>query len=299
MEHALSLDKIDYFIRDGFLLKKQKILNGVDFDIQAGEAVGLVGQNGAGKTTLLKICSGILSPSCGQALIMGQESLSCNARKKISFLTENQYIYPYLTLKEWLYFLGRCSGVSTILLAKRVASLIDEFELNEHIDSQIKVLSKGQKQRALISQLFLNEPKILILDEPMSGLDHVWREHMRVKLNNFRDNGGTVFFSSHILYDIETICDRIVYLKDGEVRWDGSVDEILSKSSLTQVVLKKDGETSWNALGDILWERGNQVSVLIPTNSFGRLQHELAKDSSLTILRVNPYIPSLEAMFAI
>lgn len=297
--HALSLNSIGYTTREGFWLKKKNILQNVNLAIAQGETVGLVGQNGAGKTTLLKITAGILNPSHGDATILGKASSLSNSKNNIAFLTENQYVYPHLTTREWLSVMGRCSGITGNRLSLIVDSLLIEFDLSEYSEKQMKDLSKGQKQRALIAQLFLNEPAVLILDEPMSGLDHIWREHMRIKLNTFRNKGGTVFFSSHILSDIETICDRIIYLKDGEVRWDGSVDHILSKSRLKQVVLKKNGESSWNSLGDVLWERGEQVSLLVDTDSFGRFQHELSKDSSLTILRVNPYIPSLEAMFEI
>lgn len=296
---ALSLNSIDYTLREGFWLKKKPILQGVSIAISQGEAVGLVGQNGAGKTTLLKIVAGILKPTRGDATIFGKFSTSPSSKKRIAFLTENQYVYPHLTIREWLSVMGRCSGISGKKLSGKVDSLIEEFELSEHARKQMKDISKGQKQRALIAQLFLNDPDVLILDEPMSGLDHLWREYMRLKLNSFCGKGGTLFFSSHMLSDIETICDRIIYLKEGEVRWDGRVDDILSKSSLTQVVLKKDGEASLGAWGDVLWQRGDQVSILIDTLSFGRLQHSLFKESSFTILRVNPYIPSLEAMFEI
>lgn len=297
--NALSLKNVGYTIREGFWYKKKKILQDVTLNINQGKTVGLVGQNGAGKTTLLKIAAGILNPEDGEAVIFGNSSLSISSKKKIAFLTENQYVYPHLTTREWLSLMGRCSGEISKNLSVKVDSLLVEFDLCDHSEKQMKDLSKGQKQRALIAQLFLNEPSVLILDEPMSGLDHVWREHMRLKLNTFRNEGGTIFFSSHILYDIETICDRIIYLKDGGIRWDGSVDDILTKSRMSQVVLKKNGETSFRGLGDVLWERGDQVSLLIDTDSFGRLQHKLSTYSSLTILRMNPYIPSLEAMFEI
>lgn len=296
---ALSLNSIDYTLREGFWLKKKRILKGVNVAISPGEAVGLVGQNGAGKTTLLKIIAGILKPTRGDATIFGKLSISPASKRRIAFLTENQYVYPHLTIGEWLSVMGRCSGISGKRLSGKVGSLLDEFELSEHSGKQMKDLSKGQKQRALIAQLFLNDPDILILDEPMSGLDHLWREHMRVKLNSFCGQGGTLFFSSHMLSDIETICDRIIYLKEGTVRWDGRVDDILSKSRQTQVVLKKEGAASLEPLGDVLWQRGDQVSILIDTPSFGMLQQALSKEPSLTLLRVNPYIPSLEAMFEI
>lgn len=297
MADALSVHHINYYVRSGFWLKKKPILSSVNLTIRKGECVGLVGQNGAGKTTLLKIFAGIIKPTGGHATILGKSSLSPYSKKHIAFLTENQYVSPHLTTREWLSVMGRCSGVTGRKLSFKVDSLLHEFGLCEYADKQMKDLSKGQKQRALISQLFVHDPKILILDEPMSGLDHVWREHMRVKLNSFRNMGGTIFFSSHIFFDIETTCDRVVYLKDGKVRWDGGIDDILIKSRMIQVVLKKNKNSQWLALGDVLWEKGDQVALLIGADVYKEIQHELMNQPSFSILRVNPYITSLEEMF--
>ncbi|PIE71038.1 MAG: hypothetical protein CSA22_04750 [Deltaproteobacteria bacterium] len=214
----VSWTSVSYQIRDGFWLKYKSILKRIDMGLPCGAVVGLVGANGAGKTTLMKLGAGILSPSRGRVDIHGVAARTAKARARIGFLTEQQYLYPNSKLYEWLEMLGRLSGLSGKTLRYRIDQVADQFDLQPFLHSYMRTISKGQLQRAGISQVFLHEPDILFLDEPMSGLDPYWRKRLMDILLKFKQGGGSILFSSHILYDVEKLADTIYVIEKGAMK---------------------------------------------------------------------------------
>lgn len=239
----LKWSNVAYSVRSGFWLRKKKILEEISFDVPRGSVLGLVGPNGAGKTTSIKLGAGLTRPDCGEVYIDEKPAYTLTARKRIGFLTESQYVYPYLKLREWLRFMGKLSGMSGGTLLQAVEKVLERMDLLDRAEQSMHTLSKGQRQRAGLAQALLHDPDILILDEPLSGLDPYWRRGVQDILHDFQKEGGTILFSSHIMSDVEKLCDSIVLLDTGKVRWKGSLDEMAGQiKSYTVVCTFESGE---------------------------------------------------------
>ena len=223
---ALLWDKASFSVRHGFWMKSKRILDNITLEIEKGTVLGLVGPNGAGKTTTIKLGAGLLSPESGKVMIQGNAAVFSTSRKSLGLLTESQYFYPYLRLKEWLKMMGGLSGMSRTGTRKRINDVLELVELSSHGDQMMRTLSKGQLQRVGIAQAFLHEPEILILDEPMSGLDPYWRYKVLNILMDYKKKGGTIVFSSHILSDVETLSDKVALLQKGKIVWNGRLKEL-------------------------------------------------------------------------
>jgi len=237
MGKALKWNKAGYSVRDGFFLKKKTILDNIDLELEKGAVLGLIGPNGAGKTTTLKLAAGLLSPSKGDVLINGIRATSPESRSRIGMVTENQYIYPHLRLSEWLKLMAQLSGMAGGDRAIRsINEKIDLFGLASCLEKLMKHLSKGQLQRAGLAQAFLHNPDILILDEPMSGLDPYWRKRVLDLIVGFKGKGGAVVVSSHIVNDIERIADNVAVLKNGKISWLGNVCSLINSVNKYEVV---------------------------------------------------------------
>lgn len=228
---ALSLEAVDYGVNHGFFLKKKQIIKNLSLNVFKGEIFGLVGSNGAGKTTTIKLSMGLVKSDKGRIEIFGSSPQKNKIRQKIGFLTENQYVYPYLTLGEWLEMLGSISGLKSEKLIFQIKKVLNLVELDDFSDEKLKNLSKGQIQRAGIAQALLCDPLILVLDEPMSGLDPVWRYRVKKILTDFNKNGGTIIFSSHIMSDVLSLCKRIGIIEKGELKWCGNIKDLNLKKN--------------------------------------------------------------------
>ena len=223
---ALLWDKVSFSVRHGFWMKPKRILDNITLDIEKGTVLGLVGPNGAGKTTTIKLGAGLIIPGSGRVLIQGNVAALSMSRKKLGLLTESQYFYPHLRLKEWLKMMGGLSGMTWTDSKKRIDDVLELVELSSYGDQMMRILSKGQLQRAGIAQALLHEPEILILDEPMSGLDPYWRHKVLNILLAYKRKGGTMVFSSHILSDVETLSDKVALLQKGKIVWNGRLKEL-------------------------------------------------------------------------
>lgn len=226
MNTALQWKDVSYSVRTGFWLRKKRILNRVSLTLPQGAAVGLVGPNGAGKTTTIKIGAGLVGPDCGQVLAAGGRIADISVRRKTGLLTELQYFYPHVTVKEWLRFLVSLTGLSPANITDKFSFFIRELQLEQLLNRQMKTLSKGQAQRVGLVQAMVHGPDILLLDEPMSGLDPYWRSKILRLLRDFRDQGGSILFSSHIIADVEDLCERIVLMQEGRVQWEGDIRDV-------------------------------------------------------------------------
>ncbi len=208
--------------------RKRVALKELDLNVEEGEIFGLLGPNGAGKTTTLKILMGLHFPSSGSARIMGKELGNNDVKKQIGFLPENPYFYDYLKGAEFLDFYGQLYGMDKHSRKKSIPRLLEQVGLGHAGDLPLRGYSKGMLQRIGLAQALLNDPKVVFLDEPQSGLDPFGRKEVRDLILSLKDEGKTVFFSSHILQDAEVICDRVAILHQGERIALGPLTEMLS-----------------------------------------------------------------------
>jgi sodium transport system ATP-binding protein len=212
-------------------------VNGVSFSVGSGEVVGLLGPNGAGKTTTLRMLAGILTPTEGRVLINGVDmrEQTLQAKQRIGFLSGDTQLYQRLTPREVLRYFGRLYGVPEARLAQRVEQLVAELDMTSFAGRLCRTLSSGQKQRANIARAFLHEPDVLILDEPTAALDVVSGQFIVEAIRRKRAEGRAILFSTHIMSEAETLCDRILFIHEGRITESGRLNEILARTGCTNL----------------------------------------------------------------
>jgi ABC-2 type transport system ATP-binding protein len=244
--------------RKPFTGRKVEAVRGISFEVMRGEIFGFLGPNGAGKTTTIKMLTGLIAPTRGEGHIFGEKAPSPVAMARVGFLPENPYVYPYLTPREFVALCGRLSGVSGKKLERRVAHVIERVGIGYAIDRAVRALSKGMLQRVGLAAALVHEPELLILDEPMSGLDPVGRKEVRDLIVEEKRMGRTVFFSSHILSDVEMLCDRVCILRKGEVVVAGAIRDLLGSGKRHSEIVLGDAP----GLKDALAGKGHSTSSL-------------------------------------
>ena len=236
--HALEIQGLakDYAV--GFWKKTSRTaLKSLHLNITQGETFGFLGPNGAGKTTTLKLLMGIIFPTSGTATILGRDIGDPEVKRKVGFLPEQPYFYDYLSAPELLDYYARLSGVSPGTRQNRIAELLERVGLRDVGNKQLRKFSKGMLQRVGIAQAIIHDPEIVFLDEPMSGLDPVGRHDVRELIQHLKDQGKTIFFSTHILSDAEALCDRVGIIHKGELRGVGVVNDFRSSvADKTEVI---------------------------------------------------------------
>ncbi len=238
MTAAISTEKLGKIYRVGFFMRKVEGLRDLDLQVQPGEAFGFIGPNGAGKTTTIKILMGLQGATTGTARIFGEDCTNANTRRRVGFLPERPYFYEHLTAREVLHFYGQLFEMPIELRRERVRVLLERVKLTRFADVTLAKYSKGMLQRVGLCQALLHDPELIVLDEPMSGLDPVGRALVRDLILEQREAGKTVFFSSHILSDVEAICDRVAILVDGQLRECGALaDVVADRDSLESVLV--------------------------------------------------------------
>nr|MDD3720010.1 ABC transporter ATP-binding protein [Candidatus Gracilibacteria bacterium] len=198
-------------------LNGNQILFDVSFEVDKGEIYGFLGPNGAGKTTTMKCIMGLIEPENGEIKVFGEKGLTLDSKKKVGFMPENTYLYRHLTGREFLRFNGKFYDFEKDELEKRVEKLLKKVGLEKSADKRLSDYSKGMLQRVGLAQSIINEPKLLFLDEPMSGLDPIGRKMVKDLLLELKDEGTTIFFNTHILADAESMCDRISIIHKGHI----------------------------------------------------------------------------------
>jgi len=221
----------DYEI--GFLRKRKvRALDGLTLSIEGGQIFGFLGANGAGKTTTLKLLMRLIFPTAGSARILGQDFQNVSVHQRIGYLPENPYFYDYLTAREFLDYCAQLFGLDAPVRRKRAADLLARVRLDEkRWDTQLRKFSKGMLQRVGLAQSIINNPEIVFLDEPMSGLDPIGRREVRDLIAALRQEGKTVFMCSHILSDIEVLCDRVAILRGGKLAQQGRLEDLRQQTS--------------------------------------------------------------------
>jgi ABC-2 type transport system ATP-binding protein len=283
----------------GFWRKARKRgLNGLSLTVEDGEIFGCLGPNGAGKTTTLKILMGLTFPTSGTAKILGKDIDHPEVKRQIGFLPEQPYFYDYLTAMELLEYYAALSGVAAKHRRARADAMLARVGLADAANTQLRKFSKGMLQRVGIAQAIVHDPKIVFLDEPMSGLDPVGRREVRDLIQELNDHGTTVFFSTHILNDAETLCDRVAVLHKGELRGVEVVDDLLA-------VARGKVEITWQGVTEIASIRarsskyrttGETVRAVINDAGTDRTIDEI-RAAGARLLSITPVHGTLEDYF--
>ena len=210
--------------------RPRRALDALDLHVERGEIFGLLGPNGAGKTTTLKLLLQLLFPTSGSAELLGRPAGDISARARLGYLPEHPYFYDYLTAEELLEYFGRLLGIEPAARRRRASALLDDVGIGAERRLPLRKFSKGMLQRVGLAQAMLNEPELLILDEPMSGLDPLGRRDVRNLITRLHGEGRTILFSSHILSDAETLCSRVAILSRGRLAASGTMRELLSEN---------------------------------------------------------------------
>jgi ABC-2 type transport system ATP-binding protein len=219
--------------------RKKLAVNDLNLQVRAGEVFGFLGPNGAGKTTTMNVLLGFVNATAGDAYLFGVNVLKPIARQRIGYLPELTYYYKFLTAEEILRFYARIFGIKGAEADRRIDHLLKLVELEGARKRTLKTYSKGMQQRVGLAQALINNPDLLILDEPTSGLDPLGRMKVREIIQRLKNEGKTVFFSSHELGEVETVCDRVAIINQGELKVQGSVAELVAKhhANLEQIFL--------------------------------------------------------------
>jgi ABC-2 type transport system ATP-binding protein len=229
MSPAIEIQALTKDFAVGFWRKRPyRALDNLTLDVQPGEVFGFLGPNGAGKTTTLKLLMQLIYPTAGRIAILGRPAGDLEMRRRIGYLPENPYFYDYLTAEELLSYFAGLFGLTGRARADRVASLLDEVGLGAERRLQLRKFSKGMIQRVGVAQALVNRPELAFFDEPMSGLDPIGRRDIRALILRLRDQGTTVFFSSHILSDAEALCSRVGILAGGRLAASGRLSDMVA-----------------------------------------------------------------------
>ena len=287
--------------RSGLSWKPKRALCGISFKVFEGEIFGFVGPNGAGKTTTLKILMGLIRPSSGEASLLGHSVGESEFRRQVGFLPENPYFYDYLTASEILDFFAKVSGVARAERADRVRTLLEWVGLDHVADQRLRGYSKGMLQRIGIAQALVHDPKVVFLDEPMSGLDPIGRKEIRDLILRLRSEGKTVFMNTHILSDVESVCDRVAIIAGGQICYEGRIESFLGEGERrsdvvlagvppeTLVRMEKSFDADATGIGD-------RTEFCIAEKKVNALL-QMALDSDAEVISVTAHRVSLEDVF--
>ena len=233
MTTALQISNLTKDYKTGFFKQRSvRALDGLTLEVRSGQIFGFLGGNGAGKTTTIKILMGLLHPTTGEAKILGQDISEIDVHRRLGYCPENPYFYDYLTPLELLNYFGEIFGLNSQKRKERSTDLLNAVGLQESDwNKHLRKFSKGMLQRVGLAQSLLNDPEIILLDEPMSGLDPIGRREIRELIAGLRTHGKTVFMSTHILSDIESLCDEVAILSRGKLTATGNLQDLLTSSS--------------------------------------------------------------------
>jgi len=299
---AIRTQRLAKDYRAGFWRRRIRVLHDLNLEVHTGEVFGFLGPNGAGKTTTLKLLTGLIHPTAGTAAVLGEPAGAVSVNARIGFLPENPYFYDYLTGSEFLDYCGALAGLSRPVRRDRVRTLLGEMGLSRQASLQLRKYSKGMLQRIGLAQALINEPAVIFLDEPMSGLDPIGRKDVRDLILRLRDQGRTVFFSTHIIPDVEVVCDRVGIILGGRLAAVGHVEELLA-SPLEHIEvaasgLRPDGETALAAQSAApLVRSGDRILVSVKgEEDLARVLQEILQSGG-RIHSVAPHRRTLEEVF--
>jgi ABC-2 type transport system ATP-binding protein len=307
MSSVIEIENLSKDYEVGFWRKKKvRALDDLSLTVERGEIFGFLGGNGAGKTTTIKILMRLMFPTSGKARILGSDIADVRMHARIGYLPENPYFYDYLTARELLNYFAEIFGIEKGERKRRVESLLTQVGLEEKAwNKQLRKFSKGMLQRVGLAQALINEPEIVFLDEPMSGLDPIGRREVRELIAGLRERGCTVFMSTHILSDIEALCNRVAILRKGKLAATGRLDELLTQTGESQIFeINFSGVAAENLAQEML---GFKTVAVFPTATGARV--EIAEEKLIEdvlsasrrlgarLVSVQPVKQSLEELF--
>ena len=295
------VEGLEVEFRPGLGQRRKRILDGVSFSVREGEIFGFVGPNGAGKTTTLKVLMGLLRANAGCARILGHDVGETAFRRHVGFLPENPYFHDYLSARETLDFYARLSGVPAAERPERIERLLDWVGLHDAADARLRTFSKGMQQRVGIAQALVHEPKVIFLDEPMSGLDPLGRVEVRDLILRLRSEGRTVLMNTHILSDVETLCDRVAIIAEGRIRYQGSVEDFSAAGERTSDILVAGLSVACGAELEEVYAAelrglGERVELRVAEKHVGDALSRLLA-AGAEVISVTPHRASLESIF--
>ncbi|MGY8749004.1 MAG: ABC transporter ATP-binding protein [Pirellulales bacterium] len=266
--------------RDFWGRQKVRALNALDLEVRKGEIFGLLGPNGSGKSTTIKLLLGLLFPTSGRALVFGQNSTEVTKNERIGYLPEESYLYKFLTAEETLDFYGRLFDMPAKIRKERTAELIEQVGLTYAKRRQLKEYSKGMTRRIGLAQALINDPDLILLDEPTSGLDPLGTRDMKDMILKLRDQGKTIVMCSHLLADVQDVCDRIAILYQGDLKELGRVDSLLKVSEETQIKVKGLPKIAEAEILEVIKKHGGDlISVENPTSTLEDLFLGIVRES--------------------
>jgi ABC-2 type transport system ATP-binding protein len=298
--NVLEVEKLRKTFVRGFSRRRTEAVRDVSFSVCSGEIFGFLGPNGAGKTTTIKILMGLIHPTGGTARVLGAPVGDLRAKLRVGYLPENPYFYDYLSVVELLDMVGRLYGLDRATRRQRARALIERVGLGHAGKRPLRSFSKGMLQRAGLAQALMGDPEVVVLDEPMSGLDPLGRKEVRELIEELRDAGKTVFFSTHILADASMLCDRVGIIVRGSLRDVGPLGDLLNPrvdrveivwsapDALATRLRERDGEHEVTSEGTI-----TRVSDLDAAQAFAAS----VLDEGGRLLQLTPHRQSLEELF--
>jgi ABC-2 type transport system ATP-binding protein len=264
MSTVASIQNLYKSFKVGFIPKRREILKGISLDVAKGEIFGYLGPNGAGKTTTLKCILGLIFPDRGEIKLFGHPHLSPKGKERLGYLPENPYFYDYLTGEEFLSFYAQLFGLSRTDREDKIRRLLHLVGLEKAQDLQLRKYSRGMLQRIGLAQALINDPELLFLDEPLGGLDPLGRREIRDIIVGLKQDGRTVFICSHILQDIEMICDRVAIVVGGRILSRGRLQELISEKIIfTEVTVSGLAAVDLEGLGEMVSSRGDKILLKI------------------------------------
>ena len=259
---------------------KVHALKALDLDVKKGEIFGLLGPNGSGKSTTIKLLLGLLFPTGGEALVFGSDASDVSKNDRIGYLPEESYLYKFLNAEETLDFYGRLFNMSATKRRKRIKELIKMIDLDWAKKRQLKEYSKGMTRRIGLAQALINDPELILLDEPTTGLDPIGTREMKDLILRLRDQGKTVLMCSHLLADVQDVCDRIAILYQGELKELGRVDNLLSVQDVTQIQAKGLSDEAKQEIQEVIQRHsGEMISMENPTSTLEELFLNIVRES--------------------
>ena len=259
---------------------KVNALESLDLEVRRGEIFGLLGPNGSGKSTTIKLILGLLFPTSGQALVFNKEASDVSKNERIGYLPEESYLYKFLNAEETLDFYGRLFNMSAGRRKQRVRDLIKLIDIEWAQRRQLKEYSKGMTRRIGLAQALINDPELIVLDEPTTGLDPIGTREMKDLIVRLRDQGKTILMCSHLLADVQDVCDRIAILHQGELKEMGAVENLLSVRDITQIQAKGLSDDAQEQIRAIIAnDKADLVSMENPTTTLEDLFLGIVRDS--------------------
>lgn len=300
MSTILSITNLVKDYKTGFFGKETRVLKNVSFTVEQGEIFGFVGPNGAGKTTTFKSILGFVTPTEGKIELLGKDLGNPESKRKIGYLPENPYFYDYLTGEELIIYMGELHGLDRKYLTHKAGELLEKVSMSHAKKVQMRKYSKGMLQRIGIAQSLVNDPEFIILDEPMSGLDPIGRREIKDLILEEKRKGKTILLSSHMLSDVEALCDRVGIIMDGTLIKTGQIGELLKEIHTDyEMHLEGRGDEVRQGVKDLSVEMEHRAGYIVLKfdEDIKKRVIDAVTKTSAEIISVHPLRRSLEGLF--